>query len=251
VTLLDKFKFLRPVAKRLFRRAAACTAVSTYLRERLQDIAGVDAVVLPMPYDDTKFKPAPPADLSPPVITCIGRFIERKGIRYLLEACALLRDSGLAFRLNLVGDGPLRTDLEKQAQSLSLADLVHWTGNIPHRDIPEIIKQSSVVVMPSVRDWKGEVEGLGMVLAEASAMGRPVVGTDLAGPRDAIGHEQSGLLVPPADSEALARALKQLLSDPDLARTYGQSGTVYAAQHFSPASQSDRLALVLSGVLPK
>jgi glycosyltransferase involved in cell wall biosynthesis len=249
VTLLDKFKFLRPVAKRLFRRAAACTAVSTYLRERLQDIAGVDALVLPMPFDDTKFHLVSPPDLSPPVITCIGRFIERKGIRYLLEACALLRDTGVAFRLKLVGDGPLRSDLEERTQSLSLADRVEWTGNIPHRNIPEIIRQSSVVVMPSIRDWKGEVEGLGMVLAEASAMGRPVVGTDLAGPKDAIDHEQSGLLVPPADPKALAGALNRILSDPDLAHRFGQSGMVYAAKHFSPASQSDRLAHTLSGIM--
>jgi glycosyltransferase involved in cell wall biosynthesis len=249
VTLLDKFTFLRPVAKRLFRRAAACTAVSTYLQERLQEMADVEAVVLPMPYDDIKFKPSSPSDLRPPVITCIGRFIERKGVRYLLEACALLRDSGLAFRLKLVGDGPLRSDLERLCGSLTLTDHVEWTGNIPHRDIPEVIRQSTVVVMPSVRDWKGEVEGLGMVLAEASAVGRPVVGTDLAGPKDAIAHEQSGLLIPPADSESLAAALGRILNDAEWARKLGQAGTGFAAEHFSPASQSGRLAEVLSGIL--
>jgi glycosyltransferase involved in cell wall biosynthesis len=248
VTLLDTFKFLRPVAKRLFRRAAACTAVSTYLRDRLQEIADTEAVVLPMPYDDTKFTPTPLPDLSPPVISCIGRFIERKGVRYLLEACALLRDSGLAFRLKLVGDGPLRSDLEKLTQSLSLTDQVEFTGNIPHREIPEVIRESTVVVMPSVRDWKGEVEGLGMVLAEASAVGRPVVGTDLAGPKDAIDHEQTGLLVPPADHEALAAALRRILTDPALASRLGTSGTGFAARHFSPASQSGRLAEVLNGI---
>ena len=59
--------------------------------------------------------------------------------------------------------------------------MVRWTGNIPHRDIPEVIRNCHIVVLPSVRDWKGEVEGLGMVLVEASACGRPVIGTDLAG----------------------------------------------------------------------
>jgi len=249
VTLLDRFAAARPVARRLFVRAAACTAVSTYLCERLSERTGVKAHVLPMPYDDTKFVPQSGVPLSPPVITCVGRFIERKGQAYLIKACALLRDRGCDFRLRLVGDGPMRGELEQLCLRLSISERVQFTGNVPHRDIPALYRDSTVAVLPSVKDWKGEVEGLGMVLAEASACGRAVVGTDLAGVRDAIRHGENGLLVPPGDENALAAALERVLTEPGLAQTLGQAGPSFAREQFSPASQSRKLAAIFDGIL--
>ncbi len=249
VTLLDKFTWLRPIARSLFRRAAAATAVSEYLKARLQVVAGVDAIVLPMPYDDKKFRPLPmPAPGTTPRVTCIGRFIERKGHTYLLDAVALLKARGKSVELELVGDGPLRDSLQAQVRRLDIEDVVRWTGNIPHRDIPEVIRKCHIVVMPSVRDWKGEVEGLGMVLVEASACGRPVIGTDLAGIKDAVVHGESGILVKPADAEALADAISSLVDDPDLAKKYGAFGISFAPDGFSPARQAGRLAEIIESV---
>ena len=249
LTLLDRFRAARPIARRLFARAAACTAVSSYLCERLRERAGVEARVLPMPYDDTKFVPWPPAAATPPVITCVGRLIERKGQKYLLEACALLRDRGLDFRLHLVGDGPMRGELEQLAARLSISDRVVLMGNVPHGDVPGLYRDTTVAVLPSVRDWKGEVEGLGMVLAEASACGRAVVGTDLAGVKDAVRDGENGLLVPPADSAALAAALERVLVEPGLATRLGEAGPRFAREHFSPESQGRKLALVFDEIL--
>jgi len=249
LTLLDRFPIVRPVARRLFRRAASCTAVSTYLRDRLREHTGVDAAVLPMPYDDAKFRGLPPPPPGPPVITCVGRFIERKGQKHLLEACALLQARGIDFRLWLVGDGPLRGELEQMAARLSISDRVRFTGNVPHGSIPELYRDTTVAVLPSVRDWKGEVEGLGMVLAEASACARAVVGTDLAGVKDAVSHNDNGLLVPPADSGALADALARVLTEPGLSARLGQAGPRFAQERFSPASQSRKLAGIFDGIL--
>jgi glycosyltransferase involved in cell wall biosynthesis len=245
VTLLDKFPWLRPLGKRLFRRAAAATAVSTYLREQLRQITGVEAVVLPMPYDDTKFVPAPRAEHTKPRITCIGRFVERKGQRYLIEAAALLKSEGLAVAVRLVGDGPLRQELEALANRLAVADRIHWTGNIPHREIPAIIAASDVVVLPSVRDWKGEVEGLGMVLVEASACARPVIGTRLAGILDAVADGQSGLLVEPNRADLLAAAIRRIVTDTAYSTRLGTYGAEFAVAGFSPKSQAEKLAGVI------
>lgn len=249
VTLLDKFTWLRPIARSLFRRAAAATAVSEHLKSLLKAVSGVDAIVLPMPYDDKKFRPLPwPAPGTTPRVTCIGRFIERKGHRYLLDAMALLKARGRVVELELVGDGPLRGSLEEQARKLGIEDVVRWTGNIPHGEIPEVIRNCHIVVLPSVRDWKGEVEGLGMVLVEASACGRPVIGTDLAGIKDAVVHGESGILVKPADAEALADAIASLVDDPDLAEKYGAFGIKFAPDGFSPARQAGRLADIIESV---
>jgi glycosyltransferase involved in cell wall biosynthesis len=248
VTLLDRFAWLRPVGRVLFRRAAARTAVSTYLKGRLKALVGVDAHVLPMPYDDGKFRPLPGPDREPPRVTCIGRFIERKGQRYLFRAIALLKERGLEVNVQLVGDGPQRAALEALGAELGIRDRIVWRGNIPHRDIPAVIGESAVVVLPSVRDWKGEVEGLGMVLVEASACGRPVIGTRLAGIKDAIADGQSGILVEPADAVALADALERVLRDPELARRLGEGGVEFAREHFSPAGQAGKLAAIIEAL---
>jgi glycosyltransferase involved in cell wall biosynthesis len=248
VTLLSRFAWLRPVARSLFRRASARTAVSTYLQELLRDLLGVDSTVLPMPYDDAKFRPAPAAEGQPPVVTCIGRLIERKGQAHLLEAARILRDRGIELRLQLVGDGPLREMLSARAAELGLGDRVMFSGNVPHRDIPAVILASALVVLPSVQDWKGEVEGLGMVLAEASACARPVIGTRLGGPIDAVDDDRTGLLVPPADPAALADAMAKILTEPARARRYGEAGVAFASEHFSPASQAQKLALLIDRI---
>ena len=73
VTLIAKFRWLRPLAGPLFRRAAARTAVSTYLQSVMADLFDVDSELLPMPYDDSKFTPQEPMDRKPPIVTCIGR----------------------------------------------------------------------------------------------------------------------------------------------------------------------------------
>jgi glycosyltransferase involved in cell wall biosynthesis len=248
VTLLDKFTWLRPVARSLFKRASAATAVSEYLKSRLQAISGVCAVVLPMPYDDQKFKPLPMPPATTPRVTCIGRFVERKGHTFLLQAAAHLKAKGISIELEFVGDGPLRKALEKEAQSLGLQNAMRWTGNIPHAEIPGIIQDCHIVVLPSVRDWKGEVEGLGMVLVEASACGRPVIGTDLAGIKDAVVHGKSGLLVPPANATALADAIATLVNDSTLAAALGKFGTTFAPDGFSPARQAGKLADIIESV---
>ena len=248
VTLLAKFGWLRPVARPLFRRAAARTAVSTYLQRLLADLLEVDSALLPMPYDDTKFKPQGDAGALPPLVTCIGRMIERKGQTYLIEAVNMLIARGIDCRLQLVGDGPQRSKLEAQAREIGILDRVTFTGNVPHREIPALIGASALVVLPSVADWKGEVEGLGMVLAEASACARPVIATRLGGPIDAVDDGQTGLLVPPADAAALADALAAMLTDPQKMRSLGLAGVDFAMSHFSPASQAAKLAELIEQI---
>jgi glycosyltransferase involved in cell wall biosynthesis len=248
VTLLNRFAWLRPVARTLFRRAAARTAVSSYLQGLLRETLDVDSVVFPMPYDDRKFRPAPPADRVPPVVTCIGRLIERKGQDRLIDATRKLLDRGIDLRLQLVGDGPQRAGLEERAAGLGIADRVIFTGNVPHQNIPAAIAASALVVLPSVKDWKGEVEGLGMVLAEASACARPVIGTRLGGPIDAVDEGKSGFLVPPGDSDALADAMAKILADPGLGRRLGEAGAAFAREHFSPAGQAARLASIIDRI---
>jgi glycosyltransferase involved in cell wall biosynthesis len=248
VTLVRKFSWLKPVARVLFKRASARTSVSSYLQAMLKETLGVDSHVLPMPYDEGKFFPQPPADTNQPVITCIGRFIERKGQKYLLEAGKLLSERGIDFRIQLVGDGPMRAELEKLADKLQIADRVVWAGNVPHAAIPGLIRDSAVVVLPSVLDWKKEAEGLGMVLVEASACGRPVVGTRLGGIMDAIDDGKSGLLVEPCSATALADALAALLTDTQMRTRLGQGGLKFARANFSATGQAEKLAALIDQI---
>jgi len=242
VTLVRKFRWLRPVAGVLFRRAAVATSVSSYLQAMLKEALDVDSFVLPMPYDENKFRPQGEPEAEPPTLTCIGRMIERKGQKFLIGAAGLLKARGVDFRLQFVGDGPMRAELEALANKEGVADRVTWVGNVPHARVPDLIRRSAIVILPSILDWKQEAEGLGMVLVEASACGKPVIGTRLGGITDAIADGESGLLVEPESAEKLADAIARILSTPELKQRLGKGGIAFAAEHFSASGQAEKLA---------
>jgi glycogen synthase len=150
----------------------------------------------------------PMPEVPHPRVVFVGRITRQKGIDALLQAAARLRTPGA--QLVIVGDGPERRTLERAVRWRSLAGRVHVTGFRPHREVPAFIRHADVLVLPSV------YEELGSVLIEAMSAGVPVVATDTGGIPDALGG--AGVLVPPGDAAAVARAVDALLADPVRAR---------------------------------
>jgi glycosyltransferase involved in cell wall biosynthesis len=130
-------------------------------------------------------------------------------VRYLLEAIPLVRAAVPRATIVFVGDGPLRNELERRAATLGLDGGVLFLGL--RRDIAEIMPLFDVVVLPSLN------EGMGRAAVEAMAAGRPVIGSRVSGIQDVVSDGETGLLVPPADPAALARAIIRCLSLPALA----------------------------------
>jgi glycosyltransferase involved in cell wall biosynthesis len=138
------------------------------------------------------------------IVLGVGRLTEQKGFGDLVEAACALPDAAIV----LVGDGPLRPDLERWAELLGVADRVFFLG---HRaNVRALLAAADVVAVPS------REEGLPLSLLEAMAAGTPIVAADIPGIALAIGNGTSGLLVPPGDVPALAAALRRLLDDPGL-----------------------------------
>jgi glycosyltransferase involved in cell wall biosynthesis len=143
------------------------------------------------------------------VVGAIGRLVPQKAMHVLLEATPTLLQADPGTRVLLVGDGPLRGDLQAQAEQLGIAHAVRFAGY--QEDVVSAYAAMDVFVLPS-RD-----EGFGLVFLEAMAVGVPVVGTRVIGSEDAVEDGVTGLLVPYADPAALAGAIRSILDDPGLA----------------------------------
>jgi glycosyltransferase involved in cell wall biosynthesis len=140
-----------------------------------------------------------------PVLGTIGRLTPQKGQRYLLDAVAELRKRHDRILLLIVGDGPLREDLERQVGALDIGDHVVFLGI--RRDVPELLAAMDIFVLPSL--W----EGLGNSLIEAMAAGKPIIATDIPPIKEVVTSEGVGVLVPPKDEATLVSAIDSLLRD--------------------------------------
>jgi colanic acid/amylovoran biosynthesis glycosyltransferase len=175
--------------------------------------------------------PPPPAGGLPRVL-CVASLRPYKGHAVLLDACRLLADQGIAFRCELVGEGPLRRELEGRIAELGLQDCVILAGALPQNEVARRLGESSVFVLPSVVAPDGQMEGIPVALMEAMAAGRPVVASDLSGIPELVEDGVSGLLTRPGNAEEIAAALKRLLDDPGLGRTLGERGRETVEREF-------------------
>lgn len=164
-----------------------------------------------------------------------------KGQDVLLHAVALARDAVPELHLVLGGDGPTRDDLEALTGSLELEGHVTFTGFLT--DPAPVYRALDVFVMPSLE------EPFGLVTIEAMACERPVIGTDSGGTPEIVDAGVTGVLVPPADSEALAAAIVRMHADPQLRSRMGRAGRERARDHFTAERRTAIVAEALSGLV--
>lgn len=151
------------------------------------------------------------------IVTCNARLIPEKGLDYLLLAAQSLVGRYPSLRFMVYGDGPKRADLTRRSDQLGLSRYVHFCGVYQRSALSRIMRQTDIFVLPSLS------EALGLAIVEAMAYGKPVVATHVGGIPDLITDGVTGLLVPPANAEALAQALSALISDPVRCRQMGEA----------------------------
>jgi glycosyltransferase involved in cell wall biosynthesis len=233
------------------RDAAFVVTISEYNRALIERTCGVDARgkvhVVRCGVDLRRF--APTARRAPEVatFTCVASLRPYKGHAVLLDAVALLRARGLAARVVLVGDGPLRADLEARIARLDLGDAVSLRGAVRHEEIAGLLAGATAVVQPSVTQADGQMEGIPVALMEAMACGVPVVSTRLSGIPELVREGEGGLLVPERDPEALADAMARIAGDPSLAARLGAGARRIVERDFDLAANVDALEALLSG----
>lgn len=239
--------FLAPVLRGIVRGSDAVTAISTYTADRLrQQVPSADPVIIPFGATvepDALSPPPPRAPSGPFELLFVGRLVERKGVHLLLEALTRLPE-GRPVALQVVGDGPERTRLEARVRELGLGGSVVFHGFVPRAELERRVAGCDALVLPAVMDAKGDTEGLGVVLLEAMAYGKPVIASAAGGIVDIVRDGRNGFLVPPGDADALARAIRRLTADPELATSMGAAGREDVRTGFSWEVIVERLAEV-------
>lgn len=190
---------------------------------------GIEPAVFP--------EPAPPPAHDGLHLVAIGRFVEQKGQKVLIEAMAKLGTDGPPVTLALVGDGELRGDLETAIGEAGLGDKVRITGWLDEAGVRAEIAAADALVMPSF------AEGLPMVIMEAMAMARPVISTYVAGAPELVLEGENGWLVPAGDPEGLAGAITELAATPPETRAaMAQAGRARVLERHGIDGQAARLA---------
>ncbi|CAN5727864.1 glycosyltransferase family 4 protein [soil metagenome] len=217
--------------------AAFAVTISEYNKRFMIDTCG-DASrekirVIHCGVDPTLFAPRSPVHAEGQVrLLCVAALEEKKGHRYLIEACVLLRDRGINFVCDLVGEGPLRGEIESWVSSVGLQDSVRVLGGKPRPDVIRMLAEADVAVLASLVTRGGKREGIPVVLMEAMATAVPVVATAISGIPELVEDGSTGFLVPPCEAEALADALQRLAYDPDTRRRVGMAGREKVLREF-------------------
>lgn len=242
----------RPMLRRKVREAAFVRAISRYNRDLLARLYGRDAertVVIHTGTDPDRFRPRPRARRDGPfTCVCVASLQDYKGQRYLIEACARLRDAGRPLRCLLVGEGEERPRLEALVRRLGLEDVVAFRGAQPAERVAETVASADVAVLPSVTTPSGKQEGIPVALMEALAAGVPVVASRLSGIPELVEDGVGGLLVPQRDPAALAAALARLQDDPMLRRSLAANGRRRVLEAFDLRRNAAALAAQLARV---
>ncbi len=224
------------------RFVATCTCANAdVLRARHARPQEVHAIYHGL--DTDYFSPRPGARVAgTPIILAVGRFVQKKGFNHLIEACAVLKRDGIRFHCIIVGErGDAYDGICAQIEALGLADCVHLRGAVTQDELREIYRQAGVFVLPCQITADGDRDGFPNVLAEAMAMGVPVVSTAISGIPEMIDDGVHGLLVQSGDSQALAGALRRVLGDEALHARLAQAGRARICERFD--SRRTTLAL--------
>lgn len=221
----DLYALQAPAMKALkrfvLRRAAAVTVVSGAMCEHLRamgaDLAKVS--VLPMGVDlAQRFSPDLGMRRSDREILFVGRLVEKKGLRYLLQAMPEVLRRIPGAHLTIAGFGPEQAALKAQTVTLGLSHAVRFLGAVPQADLPALYRRAALLVAPFVRAQSGDQEGLGLVLVEATGCGCPVLAGRVPALAEVLGEGFADMVVDPQDGPALEQAIAAVLSEPAAAR---------------------------------
>jgi glycosyltransferase involved in cell wall biosynthesis len=190
-------------------------------------------------------------------ILCVGRLIEQKGLTYLLDACALLRDRNIQFTCDVIGGTEISwyaeywERLQEQHRRLALEGQVFFRGAQPFSAIMEAYRSADIFVLPCVVASDGRRDITPNAVIEAMAMKLPVISTTVTGVVEIVEHGTSGILVRPEDSVALADEIEKLTHDRALAVSLGENARKRVESRFDADKNVDARLELFAGPHPK
>ncbi len=178
---------------------------------------------------------------APLHLLCVARLVEKKGLDHQLRIYAALKGAGLDFRARIVGEGPLRSKLEKLAGHLGLADRLTFVGQIPSQDVWGHLDWSDVLLHTGVVAPSGDRDGLPNAIAEAMAAGVPVVTSPTAGTTEAVKDGVTGVVLPVDNPEAWVTVLRRLSGDDAYCESLRRNARTWVEGNFDVRANTDRL----------
>lgn len=177
-----------------------------------------------------------------PQILAVGRFVEKKGFQYLIEACAILKNQGIPFQCKILGEqGNHHDSIVAQIARLELGQHISLHEPVTHDALLALYRESHIFALPCLIAADGDRDGIPNVLAEAMSTGLAAVTTNVSGIPELVREGIDGLIVPQKDSVALARALQRLIEDPDLRMTLGLASRERVCQVFDSSKTTIEL----------
>lgn len=242
-----KFGLIHVAWRFMLRRACHVQCISKYLCDRARAYGHAGNVTLvPNGVDTSKFKVQSAKfkadDKDTKIIITVSRLVEKNGVDVLMEAFAHVLKNIPEAWLHIVGDGPLRKNLEDLSRKLGIADAVKFFGLVPFDDIPTYLARADIFVRPS------RSEGLGTAFLEALAMGIPVIGTRVGGIPDFLEHEVTGLFSNTDDAEDLAKQINRLLTDEVLHKKISEYGRSLVENRYTWNAIAEKMKKILMNI---
>jgi colanic acid/amylovoran biosynthesis glycosyltransferase len=182
-------------------------------------------------------------------VLSVARLVEKKGIRYGIEAVSKIVEQHGGIEYAIVGDGPLKSELEQLARDLKMDKEVRFLGWMNQEGVTELMAQSDILLAPSVTAEDGDQEGIPVVLMEALAMGLPVVSTEHSAIPELIVDRKTGLLAPERDSQALADRIIELMTKDSLVTELKKNGREFVEENFDIGKLNSDLERIFHGLL--
>ncbi len=237
---LHQGRYLLKKKAALIERTDMFIAVSNYIRECLLQQGYPDEKIT-VHYNGIDLQTYQPRqeDRDKPTILFVGRFMEKKGAKYLIEAAARLQADGVDFELVLIGSGPLESELQLLAKQLGVP--CFFTGFLSAEDVRMWVSKARVVAVPSVVAADGDSEGLPTILLESQAMETPVVGTVHSGIPEGVIVGKTAELVAEKNVDDLANALRSFLESKEKSILFGRAGRKFMVDNFDMRTQNETL----------
>ncbi|MEO8194621.1 MAG: glycosyltransferase [Gemmatimonadales bacterium] len=240
-----------PILRGIVKSSDSVTVISSYTGQRLREyVPSAQTVTIPFGAAavnharDGSNTPKPKRRSEDPFeLLFVGRLVRRKGVDVLLRAVSVLSGDD-RLHVRIVGGGPEKPALETLATQLGIGDRATFEGVVDAATIDRFFAECDALVLPAIVTETGETEGLGVVLIEAMGYGKPVIASAAGGIVDIVNDGETGLLVPPGDPAALAKAIARAMDESEELERIAQRGTSFAEREFGWDTIVSRLSEV-------
>lgn len=221
----------------LFQQAAAIIAVSKDMARQLAKLGCLENKIHYIPYGIDTDLFAPGKEKSNATFVSCGRFVEKKGFKYVLKSFAKVVADYPACQLKLIGQGPLEEELRAIVQSERMGNNVTFKGVLTPEEVARELRSSTVYVQHSITPPSNDSEGTPLSVLEALSCGLPVIATKHAGIVDIVQHEKSGFLVNEKDKKEASKRMIELIQYPEISLRMGEVGrdfilSAYKKEHY-------------------